>query len=221
MKNLQQLRSRWNQIAEEIKAIPSMRAGSICNQVVKRTTQEGKLRVFGPYPILTRKAKGKTLTRRLAKNEVETYDAQIRHFRHFQELVSELVETGRQIADLETAQPEAAKKTPDSDRTRTAGRSGADHGTRATRIAAGLRGHGVLRPQRHARGRSPSGRASPARGGPWAALRASALRPPSPPLPHGESGASAQEFRDHSRSGSLREVGLPLPALRGGALPGR
>ena len=64
MKNLHQLRSRCNQIADEIKAIASMRAGSICNQVVKSTSKEGKARVFGPYPILTRKAKGKTIRSR-------------------------------------------------------------------------------------------------------------------------------------------------------------
>lgn len=110
MKNLQQLRSHWNRIAEEIKAIPSMRAGSVCGQLVRRTTKEGSVRVFGPYPILTRKRKGKTVTQRLAKNEVEKYDAQIRNFRHFQELVSQLVETGRQIADLETAKNRGCKK---------------------------------------------------------------------------------------------------------------
>lgn len=110
MKNLQQSRSCWNQIADEIKAIPSMRAGSICKQLVKRTTKEGKARVFGPYHILTRKVKGKTVTKRLAKNEVEKCETQIRNFRRFQDLSSELVETGRQIADLEMDMPEAAKK---------------------------------------------------------------------------------------------------------------
>ena len=114
METLAQLTQRWNQIAGEIKAIPSMRAGSLCSQWVKTTNQHGKTRVFGPYHILTRKVKGKTLTRRLKKDQLETYHAQIENFRRFQVLVAELVETGRLIADLETAEPKAAGKNPRS-----------------------------------------------------------------------------------------------------------
>lgn len=110
MKELQQLRSRWNQIAEQIKDIPAMRAGSVCEQVVKRKTKDGKTRTFGPYPILTWKEKGKTLTRRLAKSEVEKVAEQIQNFRRFQKLTAQLAETGRRIADIETAKPEASKK---------------------------------------------------------------------------------------------------------------
>ena len=111
MSHLDALSSRWNDVAVQLIALGPMRSGSLCAQRVKHETKQGVATVNGPYPILTAKLKGKTHTLRLESAEqAEIARQQIDHFRQFQQLTKELVQIGREMADLEMAHATGGKK---------------------------------------------------------------------------------------------------------------
>ncbi len=103
-----QLRTRSGRILEEIARIGPMRKGSITHQWFKTKNKDGSTGQRGPYPLYSRKKKGKTISKRIPKDRVDHYEEQIRRFRQFEELIGELVEVGEELADAEVA--EAAKK---------------------------------------------------------------------------------------------------------------
>ena len=104
-----QLQTRSRKILEQIAEIGPMRKGSITQQYFKTTKKDGSAGRRGPYPLYSCKKKGKTVSKRIAKDRVDHYQEQIGRFRQFEELIGELVEVAEGLADAEVAQ-EATKK---------------------------------------------------------------------------------------------------------------
>lgn len=111
MPNLESLSNRWNDAVENIRAMGPMRPGSIWAQKVKYRAKNGTRKSHGPYPILTFKENGKTRTLRLRSPEqADLVGKQIQNFRQFRQLMKQLVEIGREMADVEIAEKTGAKK---------------------------------------------------------------------------------------------------------------
>ena len=107
----QSLAHRWRDIVEELRDIRPMRPGSICSQKVKYEDKKGKVKRHGPYPILTFKEKGKTVTVRLdCEEKIQVCKEQIANFRRFKEKTKELSDIGKQIADIEMSKTQESKK---------------------------------------------------------------------------------------------------------------
>jgi hypothetical protein len=97
-----QLQQRRKTLAEQIKSLGPRHSGSICRQTVYSLKKVGRRKPQGPYLIYTYKAKSKTVTRRLSDpTRVQTYRRQIANFRRFEQVTSELVQMGRQLAQQE------------------------------------------------------------------------------------------------------------------------
>jgi hypothetical protein len=103
-----QLKRRSSRILEEIAQLGPMRKGSITQQYFETKNKDGSTGQRGPYPLYSRKRRGKTASKRIAKDRVDQYEEQIRRFRHFEDLIGELVEVAEELADAEVAQ--AAQK---------------------------------------------------------------------------------------------------------------
>jgi hypothetical protein len=112
MPTLQTLSNQRNRLIAQIAELGAMRPGSICQQKVKYRAKDGAEKENGPYPILTYKAENnKTRTIRMRSDEqTEMVQNQIDTFREFQRLTKELVQIGRQMADLEMFAEEDGKK---------------------------------------------------------------------------------------------------------------
>ncbi len=107
----QSLAKRWHDIVEELKEALPMRSGSICLQKVKYQDKNGNLKSHGPYPIVTFKEKGKTVTVRLESEEkIEVCREQIANFRDFKKKTKELIDIGRQMADRKMSEAGECKK---------------------------------------------------------------------------------------------------------------
>ena len=112
MSNLESLSNQWNDVVGEIRALRgSIRSGSVCAQNVKYRAKDGTRMEHGPYPILTFKEKGKTRTVRLKSPEQEEIvRKQIANFRLFRQLMRQLIEIGRELADADLAEKTEGKK---------------------------------------------------------------------------------------------------------------
>lgn len=113
MKTLNDIRQRRADILRELQGIEQMRRGSVTEQVVESVDKHGRRHRRGPYPLYTLKLQGRTVSRRIAVEQVPVYREQIELGRRFQELVRELMELGERVGDLETGR-DAEKKTPRS-----------------------------------------------------------------------------------------------------------
>ena len=94
-----------------------MRKGSVIEQFLKvkhKGRQEPVLR--GPYFLYTRKEKGKTVGKRLKKDEVQRYRQDVEAYHRFQGLCDEYALISEQIGDLERQETADAqeKKLPKS-----------------------------------------------------------------------------------------------------------
>jgi hypothetical protein len=97
----EELKERKGQILAELANIDQFRKGSITDQVYDAVLKDGAKVRRGLYPIYSFKDEGKTISRRISKDEEkEVYLNQISAFKRFQELVDELVDIGEQISDL-------------------------------------------------------------------------------------------------------------------------
>ena len=112
MEPVAKLVQRKREILEEMAQLGPMRRGTVTEQFFESRGKDGVPSKRGPYPILTSKEKGKTVSRRLRKNEdVALCQEQIEAFRRFQKLSAELVDVGQQLADLALAGLADEKKT--------------------------------------------------------------------------------------------------------------
>jgi hypothetical protein len=111
MSRLDALRKRREEILKELAGLEQIRRGSVTQQYFEGTRKDGTKTRRGPYPLLTFKEKGKTVSRRIKDSQVESvYESQIQGFRRFQELTGELVGIGEQISDLALSE-QGVKKT--------------------------------------------------------------------------------------------------------------
>ena len=112
MNKIDVLRSRRNELLEELKGLEQMRRGSVVEQVYESVRKDGTKVRRGPYPLFSFKEKGKSVSRRIKDSKRKAqYERQIDAFRRFQELTAELVRIGEQFADLAVSDDAAGKKT--------------------------------------------------------------------------------------------------------------
>jgi len=122
MSKIDALRTRRDEILEEIKSLEQMRRGSVVEQVYESVGKDGEKVRRGPYLLYSFKEKGKTVSRRIKDPNLKIrYEEQIDAFRSFQELTAQLLRIGEQIADWALSGEEALKKTPSRKRSNSKG----------------------------------------------------------------------------------------------------
>jgi len=105
---LTELRRQKEEILSGIAALSDLRPGSLverfrrCGKPYCHCAKPGE-KGHGPSYSLTRSVKGKTVTRIIPKDQVETTREQIEEYHRFQQAVSELVETNIKICDTKLA----------------------------------------------------------------------------------------------------------------------
>jgi hypothetical protein len=115
MNCLEKLRDRRTQIFNELAKIEQFRKGSITNQVFDGVLKDGTPITRGPYPVLSTKVKGKTVSMRISDHDqADLIQTQINDHKRFKELVNELVEIGEQISNLFILGDHLEKKTKKS-----------------------------------------------------------------------------------------------------------
>ena len=104
MKEIERLEKRRMQIIKQISSITTMRKGSVTEQYLKVAHKGHREPAFrGPYFLHTRKEKGKTVGRRLSKEEAGQLRHQVRAFHRFQALAKQYAEICERLADLAEA----------------------------------------------------------------------------------------------------------------------
>jgi Family of unknown function (DUF6788) len=124
------LQRRRQALLEQLAGLRELRRGSLSEQFLQVKHADGSLVKHGPYPLLTRKQSGKTVSVRLTDPAlVPLYRKQIQALRQFETVVAQLVGVGEELSDLAVAQV-IQKKTHDRTGTKRRGASpgsGAGH----------------------------------------------------------------------------------------------
>ena len=118
--DLQELTAERERILSKITSLSDFRPGSLveryrrCGKPYCHCAKPGS-RGHGPSYSLTRSVKGKTVTKIIPKEAVETTNRQLQEYHRFREAVRELVETNEKICDAQleaekTASREAEKR---------------------------------------------------------------------------------------------------------------
>ena len=103
MDTVRHLEQRRERILEQLRQIRSMRRGTVNEQYLK-VPQQGKAQpaVRGPYYLLSRSVKGKTLSRRLTSPEqVEQARSDVAAHQRFAALCKEYEEVTEQLGEAE------------------------------------------------------------------------------------------------------------------------
>lgn len=128
--NLEQHRQA---LLQQLTGLGELRRGSLTDQFLSVKHADGSVVKRGPYPLLTRKEKQKTVSLRLTDPAlVPLYRRQIAAMREFETVVDQLVRVGEQLSDLAVAEV-VQKKTAGATGTN---RRGAAPSHRAGRQAA-------------------------------------------------------------------------------------
>jgi len=116
---LHDLLERRSRILEELAGLVQLRRGSITEQMVEFVDAQGRKGRRGPYPLLTYKDKGRTVSRRLhGAQTVANCRQQIENFRLFDRLTQELREVGEQLCETEDLSVEKKRRRSPSNKTR-------------------------------------------------------------------------------------------------------
>jgi len=115
METRQQFQQRRQHVVEQMMSLDSMKRGTL-NEQFLRVPQQGQKKpaLRGPYFVLSRKEAGKTVSRRVASNEVQRVREDIARYNRFMQLSREFVELSEQLGALEGSEEEALKKRPKS-----------------------------------------------------------------------------------------------------------
>ena len=103
--DMQSLEQKRSDVFDEIKSLGDMRRGSLAERYIRcgkagcHCTKVGS-KGHGPSYSLTRKVKGKTVTKYLRVEQVEQVQEQIRNRRQFGRLLQEFLEVNEAICDL-------------------------------------------------------------------------------------------------------------------------
>lgn len=115
----QTLLERRGRILEELAGLVQLRRGSITEQMVEHVDKQGQKRQRGPYPLLTYKEQGRTVSRRLhGIKEVAQCRQQIENFRRFEQLTQELREVGERLCEEADVSVEKKRRRSPSSKTR-------------------------------------------------------------------------------------------------------
>lgn len=124
MSKLNELKQQRDEVLKELAGLDEMRRGSVVEQFVESTRQDGTTVRRGPYFLYSYKEQGKTVSQRLKDaGEADLYRRQIQSFRRFQELTSQLRKLGEQISDLAVGQQEVKKTSKRKSRSKKTPRS--------------------------------------------------------------------------------------------------
>lgn len=101
MDEIEKLERRRMEIIRQISSIGTMRKGSVTEQYLKVAHKGKKEPVLrGPYFLYSRKEKGKTVGRRLTKEEAGPFRREVEAFHRFQSLARQYAEISERMADL-------------------------------------------------------------------------------------------------------------------------
>ena len=102
MEVIEKVERRREEILREMRAIRRMRKGSVMEQYLPGK-QKGKSEPVwrGPYWLYTRKEKGRTVGRRLSREEAERVRAEVAAGHRFQALCQEYAELTERLGELE------------------------------------------------------------------------------------------------------------------------
>ena len=99
-------------LLDRLANLRELRRGSLTEQFLTVKHADGSTAKHGPYPLLTRKVAGKTVSVRLTEPAlVPLYRQQLQAMRQFEGVVDQLVRLGEQLGDLAVAEV-VQKKTP-------------------------------------------------------------------------------------------------------------
>jgi hypothetical protein len=91
-------------LLEQLADLRELRRGSLTEQFLPVQHADGSVVKRGPYPLLTRKQGGKTLSVRLTDPEVvPLYRQQIQALHQFESVADQLIGVGEQLSDLAVA----------------------------------------------------------------------------------------------------------------------
>lgn len=123
----QQRQSLLRQLAD----LRELRRGSLTEQFLTVRHADGSKVRRGPYPLLTRKEAGKTVSVRLTDpGLVPLYRLQIQAMRQFESLVDQLARVGEQLGNLAVAEVVQKKTAGGTGAKRRGASSGWGHGQR-------------------------------------------------------------------------------------------
>jgi hypothetical protein len=99
------LARRRQDLLSQLSNLRELRRGSLTEQFLSVKHADGAVVRRGPYPLLTRKEAGKTVSVRLTDPAVvPLYREQIQALRQFESIVDQLVGVGEQLGDLAVAE---------------------------------------------------------------------------------------------------------------------
>jgi hypothetical protein len=99
------LNLRRQTLVRQLLGLAQFRRGSLTEQFLRGKRQDGTVVKRGPYPLLTRKEGGKTVSLRLNDPElVRLYRQQIQTMRQFESVMAQLVQLGERLGDLAVAE---------------------------------------------------------------------------------------------------------------------
>lgn len=102
MDELAVLDEKRNHILQQMRTIRAMRKGSVTEQYLKVAKKGKKKPVLrGPYWLYSRKEKGKTVGRRLRRQEVERIREEVHAYHRFQALCAEYAKITERLGELE------------------------------------------------------------------------------------------------------------------------
>jgi len=112
MESKQQVQERRQAIVQEMLAMESMKRGTFSSQYLKVSRKGHQEKVLrGPYHVVTRKEKGRTVSVRVPEEAAERVRQDVARYARFMELAREFVELTERMGDLEEA-AETIKKKP-------------------------------------------------------------------------------------------------------------
>ncbi len=92
-------------LLRQLSDLRELRRGTLTEQFLTVKHSDGSRVRRGPYPLLTRKEQGKTVSRRLSDPLlVPLYRQQIQAMRQFEEVIDQLIRVGEQLGDLAVAE---------------------------------------------------------------------------------------------------------------------
>lgn len=92
-------------LLQQLAPLQQIRRGSLTEQFLLGKRKDGSRVKRGPYPLLTKKEGGQTVSQRLSDPAVcALYRQQIQAMRQFENVVGQLVQVGEKLSDLAVAE---------------------------------------------------------------------------------------------------------------------
>ena len=92
-------------LLQQLAPLRQIRRGSLTEQFLLGKRKDGSRVKRGPYPLLTKKAGGQTVSQRLSDPAIcALYRQQIQAMRQFENVVGQLVQIGEKLSDLAVAE---------------------------------------------------------------------------------------------------------------------